>query len=83
MLGETYIKPKKHNIFRGVKTNNKSIKIKINGRLNGATKARKYVLGNIKTSSMITPIDFSSNPVQTKYGKYGLKVYLIKNKKWQ
>jgi len=57
-------------------TSRSGILIKMSGRLGGVNKARHYRIGGIKTQSVVIPIDYKSNPIQTKWGKLGLKVYL-------
>ena len=61
------------NIYR------KSLFISIKGRLNGVNKARKYTIGHIKTNTKSLPIDYSQSPIQTKWGKFGVKIYTIPN----
>ena len=55
----------------------KTLLIMIRGRLNGVNKARKFRVGNIKTNSISIPLDYSESPIQTKWGKLGLKIYRI------
>ncbi|WOX79418.1 30S ribosomal protein S3 [Candidatus Shikimatogenerans bostrichidophilus] len=56
------------------------IKIKISGRLNGAEIARTevYKEGSIKSSTLRSNIDYSLSEANTKYGKIGVKVWIMK-----
>lgn len=58
--------------------NKKGIKIQLKGRLRGASKASTYKIsvGNVQTHSFLNMIDYSEIPVQTRYGIFGLKLFL-------
>ncbi|WGH26648.1 MAG: 30S ribosomal protein S3 [Candidatus Shikimatogenerans bostrichidophilus] len=76
----SYKRAIKLSIITAIKKKIKGIKIKISGRLNGAEMARTetYKKGIIKLSTFRSNIDYSFYEANTKYGKIGIKVWIMK-----
>ncbi|WOX79149.1 30S ribosomal protein S3 [Candidatus Shikimatogenerans bostrichidophilus] len=76
----SYKKSIKYAIKSAMKKKIKGIKIKISGRLNGSEIARTevYKEGSIKLSTIRSNIDYSLSEANTKYGKIGVKVWIMK-----
>ncbi len=78
VLGGIFTRYKQNinNIFPNKKQ--KGILIKLAGRLKGVNKANSVSVkfGKLRTQSINSQLQFASKPVQTKWGKFGLKVYL-------
>lgn len=64
--------PYKPNIYK------KGIKLQIKGRLRGVSKANSYKvsIGNVRTHTFTNMIDYCEKPIQTKWGIFGLKIFL-------
>jgi small subunit ribosomal protein S3 len=67
-------------IAAAMRMNAEGIKIQISGRLNGAEMARSesYKDGRIPLSTFRADIDYALQEAQTKYGKLGIKVWIMK-----
>ncbi|WOX79280.1 30S ribosomal protein S3 [Candidatus Shikimatogenerans bostrichidophilus] len=76
----SYKKSIKYAIKSAMEKKINGIKIKISGRLNGAEIARTevYKEGSIKASTLRSNIDYSLSEANTKYGKIGVKVWIMK-----
>jgi hypothetical protein len=64
--------PYKHNIYK------KGIKLQLKGRLRGVSKANSFKVssGNVRTHTFDNAIDYCEKPLQTKWGIFGLKIFL-------
>ncbi|WGH27144.1 MAG: 30S ribosomal protein S3 [Candidatus Shikimatogenerans bostrichidophilus] len=76
----SYKRSIKFSIMIAIKNKIKGIKIKISGRLNGNEIARSetYKKGYIKLSTFRSNIDYNFYEANTKYGKIGVKVWIMK-----
>ncbi|WGH26114.1 MAG: 30S ribosomal protein S3 [Candidatus Shikimatogenerans bostrichidophilus] len=76
----SYKRSIKLSIINSMKMNINGIKIRISGRLNGAEMARTeiYKDGFIKISTFRSNIDYGFYEANTKYGKIGVKVWIMK-----
>ena len=67
-------------IFKKIRNENRKsrgIKIRIGGRIGGVSKAkfRKFNKGSLGTSTMTQPLFYKSNPLHTKWGIMGFKIW--------
>jgi len=64
--------PYKSNILK------KGIKLQFKGRLKGVSKANSFKIsvGNVRTHTYDNMIDYCEKPLQTKWGIFGLKIFL-------
>ncbi|MDH3003711.1 MAG: 30S ribosomal protein S3 [Candidatus Shikimatogenerans sp. JK-2022] len=77
----SYKRTIKYSILNAMRYKIKGIKIRISGRLNGNEIARSevYKKGYIKLSTFRSNIDYNFYEANTKYGKIGVKVWIMKN----
>lgn len=56
----------------------KGIKLQLKGRLRGVSKANSFKLsvGNVRTHTFDNMIDYCEKPIQTKWGIFGMKIFL-------
>jgi|APSaa5957512576_1039674.scaffolds.fasta_scaffold27544_3 small subunit ribosomal protein S3 len=68
---------------RAMTSGAKGVKIVLAGRINGAeiSRTEKYSQGSVPLSTIRSDIDYFENPVLTKFGYVGIKVWVYKGEK--